>query len=394
MPSPPNLPPVYKPNQYSFEAFEASFVNIYPPNKDHSTINLFSIFSKQIPKADINEPVWFYKDPQGETQGPFSSINMDCWNLDKYFPLHLPIAWNQTVQFVTIEYFKNNPFSLIVLAQRYSNNLNRYIPNFSSLMQNRMDNMGNLNTLINKNNNNNFGMNMNNNNFNPLNFYSNLNPMNNMRFNMNPQDNMKFMPPTQNTNNQMNFKNDDPLMQLLGIVGKSNQINMNFNFNRITPPPNPNFNMDQQPINPNFNIPQPQNQPNIQNLNNNPRNSQQNLSNLNNNTPSNPLNVNLPPQTNIQNITSINVINQQQKKEINVTQQPNLIPNVGQQINATINTTNLKMLLGLGNIVNSNNNEKTKQKIDENTNKANKDQDHERKRNVDFPSLNEALGKN
>lgn len=392
-PPPPNLQPIYKPPiQFSFENFEASFSNLYAPNKEHSTINLFSIFTKQFPKGDINEPVWFYKDPQGETQGPFSSINMDCWNLDKYFPLHLPIAWNQTVQFVTIEYFKGNPFSLVVLAQRYGNNLNRYIPNFSTFMQNR-ENMNNLNTLINKNpNNNNFGGNISNpqhfnNNFPQMGLFNN---MGNMRFNVNPTpENAKFLNYPTNVNpvaTPANFKNDDPLMQLLGIVGKSNQINMNFNFNRITPPPNPNYNVEQlHAQQSNFNFPNQQPQP--QNLGVNLMNSL-----INAPTP-NALqnNIQQPQQPNpIQNITSININNNPVKETqniqvINNAPQQNILPG------SKISTDNLKMMLGLGNFNAINEQTPKETKKDNDSNKL-KDKEME-KRNADFPSLSEVLGK-
>lgn len=469
---PPNLPPVFtqKP-QFSIENFEASFINMYPMNQDHTSINLFSIFTNKIPNGDINEPVWSYKDPQGDTQGPFSSINMDCWNLDKYFPLHLPIAWNQTIQFVTIDHFKNQPFSLINLAHRYGG-LTKYIPNFDRYvmnknistsaklpMNNNMGNMNNMNNIFNRNpvfsgNLNNIPMNM----TPPLGNFSamgNVNNLSNMmninNLNMNLQANMKFQ------NNQMNFKNEDTLAQLLRLVEKNSQINMNFNnYNRMSPSPNLNFNADPN-ANPNFQFQKmtQQQQPNInmmQNLNNmnnfpnnnsnqnsnnnngfnnngisnsniqpqsnqnnnfnsntnnlnaninnnintnssvktnngntantnaytNANNNTNTNTNINTNTNNNSNNIPINNATNTQSIENIQPTSQQQAHQILVSLTPN----------PKINTNNLKMMLGLNNLAGNNEPPKEKKEPEKRKEKAMIE-----KRNAEFPSLSEAMGK-
>lgn len=47
-------------------------------------INNTTIQNSHLPKQptaylDENEPVWHYKDPQGQVQGPFSTIQIICW---------------------------------------------------------------------------------------------------------------------------------------------------------------------------------------------------------------------------------------------------------------------------------------------------------------------------
>lgn len=122
------------------DEIEQIFSTIYPSNKEYNTINLFSLFVQKLGTCGLNYAVWYYKDPQGDTQGPFSSIDMDCWNLDKYFPLHLPVAFIQTTQFVTIEYFRSNPSCLIKLAQRYSSMANVLLGPLNSSTNNDMRN--------------------------------------------------------------------------------------------------------------------------------------------------------------------------------------------------------------------------------------------------------------
>ena len=70
-------------------------------------------------KLDISDNVWFYEDPQKKIQGPFSSVDMDVWNLDQYFPPILQISWKQSVQFISILQFKTAPVQLIKLAFQY-----------------------------------------------------------------------------------------------------------------------------------------------------------------------------------------------------------------------------------------------------------------------------------
>lgn len=46
-----------------------------------------------------SERTWFYRDPQGLIQGPFSAIEMFNWHAAGYFPLDLPVAFNTNTTF-------------------------------------------------------------------------------------------------------------------------------------------------------------------------------------------------------------------------------------------------------------------------------------------------------
>lgn len=48
------------------------------------------------------EKVWYYKDPQQQVQGPFTTIEMYSWNIMGYFPEHLQVAWRAPVEFKTL----------------------------------------------------------------------------------------------------------------------------------------------------------------------------------------------------------------------------------------------------------------------------------------------------
>ena len=89
--------------------------------------SFFVIFTSKLLIQNISDKIWYYRDPQGKIQGPFSSIEMDIWNNDLYFPNDLPIAWLQTKQFISLEQFKANPLQLIKLAKMNVPNINRYL---------------------------------------------------------------------------------------------------------------------------------------------------------------------------------------------------------------------------------------------------------------------------
>jgi len=55
-----------------------------------------------IPYSKPFEKVWYYKDPQGQTQGPFSSIEMFNWSAAGYFMPDLQIAHSNTTYFAPL----------------------------------------------------------------------------------------------------------------------------------------------------------------------------------------------------------------------------------------------------------------------------------------------------
>ena len=54
------------------------------------------------------EKVWYYKDPQQQIQGPFTTIEMYSWNLMGYFTLQLQVAWRSPVEFKTLAQFQKD----------------------------------------------------------------------------------------------------------------------------------------------------------------------------------------------------------------------------------------------------------------------------------------------
>ncbi|CAF0764483.1 unnamed protein product [Didymodactylos carnosus] len=52
--------------------------------------------------ADVNLKQWYYKDPQGNTQGPFSSQDMERWFSAGYFTILLPVKRIGDMHFTTI----------------------------------------------------------------------------------------------------------------------------------------------------------------------------------------------------------------------------------------------------------------------------------------------------
>lgn len=72
---------------------------------------------------DINDNVWYYEDPQHKIQGPFSSVDMDVWNLDQYFPPNLQISWKQSKEFLSISSFRDNPLKIIEIAYQFNENI-------------------------------------------------------------------------------------------------------------------------------------------------------------------------------------------------------------------------------------------------------------------------------
>jgi len=54
------------------------------------------------------EKVWYYKDPQQQVQGPFTTIEMYSWNLMGYFSLQLQVAWRSPVEFKTLAQFQRD----------------------------------------------------------------------------------------------------------------------------------------------------------------------------------------------------------------------------------------------------------------------------------------------
>lgn len=54
------------------------------------------------------EKTWYYKDPQQQVQGPFSTIEMYSWNVMGYFPAQLQVAWRSPVDFKPLTQFQRD----------------------------------------------------------------------------------------------------------------------------------------------------------------------------------------------------------------------------------------------------------------------------------------------
>ena len=113
---------------YNGVELEAYFKDLFPINFQHQQFPIFSLFIQRIPQHDVFEEVWYYKDPQGEIQGPFTSNDMDSWNNDGYFSSKLLIAWSQHYDFVTIENFIKSPSQIINLSLKHIN-ISKYFRN-------------------------------------------------------------------------------------------------------------------------------------------------------------------------------------------------------------------------------------------------------------------------
>lgn len=48
---------------------------------------------------------WFYKDPQGQKRGPFTSDQMYAWFKEGYFNEDLMIAFNENAMFFPLKRF-------------------------------------------------------------------------------------------------------------------------------------------------------------------------------------------------------------------------------------------------------------------------------------------------
>ena len=53
--------------------------------------------------SEPEDRVWFYRDPKGQVQGPFSWVDMYHWNLVGYFPAALPVALQKPEGFAPLE---------------------------------------------------------------------------------------------------------------------------------------------------------------------------------------------------------------------------------------------------------------------------------------------------
>lgn len=64
-------------------------------------------FMSQPASSQAYEKVWFYKDPQGVTQGPFTSVEMFNWHAAGYFTLNLQVALGARSHFSPlVQYFR------------------------------------------------------------------------------------------------------------------------------------------------------------------------------------------------------------------------------------------------------------------------------------------------
>jgi hypothetical protein len=57
------------------------------------------------PSSKAYEKVWFYKDPQGEVQGPFNSVEMFNWYAAEYFNEDLEVSYTSKLQFMALSFF-------------------------------------------------------------------------------------------------------------------------------------------------------------------------------------------------------------------------------------------------------------------------------------------------
>jgi len=74
-------------------------------------------FMSQPPTSQAYEKVWFYKDPQGLTQGPFTSVEMFNWHAAGYFTLNLQVALGGRTHFSPLmQYFRRARLELKEVA--------------------------------------------------------------------------------------------------------------------------------------------------------------------------------------------------------------------------------------------------------------------------------------
>ena len=66
---------------------------MYPQEKNFNELTLFILYTECLTLSHKEELTWYYIDPDSQKQGPFSSIDMDVWNMEKYFDPDLKIAW-------------------------------------------------------------------------------------------------------------------------------------------------------------------------------------------------------------------------------------------------------------------------------------------------------------
>lgn len=102
-------------------SIENFLANVFPQNLAYNQFPIFTLFIRRLPNYDFNELVWFYKDPQNEIQGPFTSSDMDSWNAEKYFSGNLLISWAQKFEFISLQNFRKNPIDLVFIAKKYVN---------------------------------------------------------------------------------------------------------------------------------------------------------------------------------------------------------------------------------------------------------------------------------
>lgn len=65
------------------------------------------------PDSKAYDKVWYYRDPQGEVQGAFDSIEMFNWCAAGYFTEDLSISYASRLQFVPLSYFINEQKQLL-----------------------------------------------------------------------------------------------------------------------------------------------------------------------------------------------------------------------------------------------------------------------------------------
>lgn len=71
------------------------------------------MFIREVSDLDIHAKVWFYVNQKSKINGPFSSLDMDIWNMSGYFATDLKVSWCQTKVFRPVQEFFMNPVKVI-----------------------------------------------------------------------------------------------------------------------------------------------------------------------------------------------------------------------------------------------------------------------------------------
>ena len=113
LPQPLNPQIVTKPNDLPAEARTVAKFSIRLLQDQVSKNNPFAKHISEHSRTDeqfayvdessaAQERAWYYRDPKGQVQGPFSWVDMYHWNLVGYFPATLPVALQKPEGFTSL----------------------------------------------------------------------------------------------------------------------------------------------------------------------------------------------------------------------------------------------------------------------------------------------------